>query len=115
MIAAIYLSASFVAEATAAPQCDFVRQRALEATIVGTAGDDVIRGTERNDVIAARGGSSGHDRICAGKGADRVFGGVGRDALNGGRSADRIYGGEGSDAIDDGPGADVVLGGLKPR
>jgi Ca2+-binding RTX toxin-like protein len=68
MIAAIYLSASFVAEATAAPKCDFVRQRALEATIVGTAGDDVIRGTERNDVIAARGwndtiwGSSGHDR-----------------------------------------------------
>jgi hypothetical protein len=52
MIAAIYLSASFVAEATAAPPCDFVRQRALEATIVGTAGDDVIRGTERNDVIA---------------------------------------------------------------
>src|ERR1700752_924634 len=64
------------------------------ATIVGTPGDDRIRGTNQPDVIVARGGNDvvrgrgGHDRICAGRGEDEVHGGTAEDFIRGSRGAD---------------------------
>jgi hypothetical protein len=73
------------------------------ATLVGTSGRDVLRGSRGPDVIATGAGRDrvvggrGNDRICAGAGRDVIAGGPGRDALVGGRGADRIKGGAGSD------------------
>ena len=77
----------------------------LPATIVGTAGRDVLRGTKRADVIVALGGNDlvrglgAGDRVCAGAGSDRVEGGAGSDLLQGGSGRDRLTGGAGNDRI----------------
>ncbi len=77
------------------------------ATIVGTHGDDVIRGTAKRDVIlAGRGddvirGLGGNDIICAGVGEDTVFGGNGSDWITGGPGYDILKGGRGNDVTDD--------------
>lgn len=105
------------------------------ATVIGTAGDDVLTGTAGADVFAALGGNDsinglgGNDLICgqagtdviravagndlvrAGGGADRVKGGSGRDELHGGGGNDRLGGGSGADALDGGGGSDRCAGG----
>lgn len=63
------------------------------ATIVGTAGDDVLTGTSHADVIAGLGGD---DDIKGGDGDDVICGGNGSDDLVGGRGADGINGGTGN-------------------
>jgi len=69
------------------------------ATIVGTGGRDLRRGTPRADVIALLGGNdaarglAGNDRLCGGKGRDRLIGGGGRDRLIGGAGRDVCKGG----------------------
>lgn len=84
------------------------------ATIVGTAGRDVLRGTGRHDVIVGLGGADrirsrgGGDLVCAGAGGDRVFAGSGRDRLAGGTGADRLAGGAGRDRCRGGQGRDRV-------
>ncbi|MBA3349714.1 MAG: hypothetical protein H0T12_04070, partial [Actinobacteria bacterium] len=57
------------------------------ATIVGNAGDNVLRGTRRADVIV---GAAGDDRILGLGGRDRICGGSGDDELAGGDRRDRI-------------------------
>jgi uncharacterized delta-60 repeat protein len=79
-----------------------------EATIVGTPGRDVLRGTRRADVIVAL---AGDDVVRAGAGDDLVCGGPGRDRLLGARGADRLLGQGGRDRLLGGPGADVLRGG----
>lgn len=96
------------------------------ATIVGTAGPDVLTGTPGRDVIAGLGGDDviyglgGHDLICAGPGNDvvwggpgndRIFGEAGNDFLYGDAGDDYIHGGPGDDVIEGGPGSDELLGG----
>jgi hypothetical protein len=96
----------------------------LPATIVGTAGRDVLHGTKRADVIVALGGNDlvrglgAGDRVCAGAGSDRVEGGAGNDRLYGeagndlllgGPGKDRLYGGPGKDRMNGGPGRDRSL------
>ena len=70
----------------------------IEPTITGTAGDDVIRGTngfdvisglEGNDVIRGRGGAN---FICAGDGDDLVYGGPSFDAIESSTGADKAFG-----------------------
>ncbi len=98
----------------------------VEATKVGTGGDDVITGTGGDDVIVALGGN---DRVVGAGGADLICGGVGNDRLDGGAGADRLYGGAGDDVLrgladpdilygeggadllDGGGGADLLFGG----
>ena len=64
----------------AAPAC-----AGATATIAGTAGNDVINGTDGADVIAAGGGNDtingldGDDIICGDDGSDVIAGGAGRD------------------------------------
>ena len=85
------------------------------ATIVGTAGRDVLRGTAGRDVIVARGGADtiraarGADLVCAGGGRDTVTGGAGRDRLYGGAGPDRLYGGAGRDTCLGAGGRDRVV------
>jgi len=89
----------------------------LKATVVGTAGPDVLRGTARADVIAGLGGNDtisglgGNDVVCGGAGNDTISGGPGNDRLAGEAGNDRLDGGPGNDTLGGGPGNDVLLGG----
>ncbi len=93
------------------PSCNGVR-----ATIIGTAGNDVLVGTQGVDVIwggpgADRiSGRGGHDIICGGTGADVILAGAGNDTVLAGKGGDRVEGQDGADAINGGPGRDVLEG-----
>jgi Ca2+-binding RTX toxin-like protein len=89
------------------------------ATIVGTEGSDVLRGTPSRDVIwGGEGddelfGSLGNDLLCGGPGEDLVHGGRGNDVVDGGPGTDRVYGDLGDDKVVGGPGdGDEAGGGL---
>jgi hypothetical protein len=82
--------------------------------VIGGAGNDRIRGTDRedsifsgagNDTIAALGG---HDSVNAGDGDDVVVGGEGHDALDGGRGADSAACGRGRDTVSGTVGREFV-------
>ncbi len=79
----------------------------FEATIVGTAGDDVLVGTPNRDVIFGGGGDDiiragrGNDIICGGNGDDKLRGGGGNDWLDGEEGYDVLVGGSGADVADD--------------
>lgn len=85
-------------------------------TIVGTPGNDRIRGTKHRDVICGRGGRDvikglgGNDVIRGGTGNDVLKGGRGADSLTGGRGADQLSGGHLADDLDGGPGDDLLDG-----
>lgn len=96
------------------------------ATIVGTAGNDTLRGTAGPDVIVGLGGDdtidglAGNDIICggggddlirAGWGNDVVLGGNGSDVIRGGPGNDALYGQNGRDKLYGGHGADTLVGG----
>jgi len=113
-----FLLATFLAAAPSeeeAPRC-----RGAEATIIGTEGDDVLRGTPERDVIWGGGGddeifgSLGNDLICGGPGADLIHGGRGNDMLDGGAGSwDQVVGDLGDDQLTGGPGDhDEVAGSL---
>ena len=86
------------------------------ATIVGTAGADVLKGTPRADVIVGNGGDDrilgggGNDTICGNAGADYVQGGDGADLIIGGYGNDRLIGSNGNDDIRGGIGNDYISG-----
>ena len=89
------------------------------ATIVGTAGDDVLQGTPGRDVIWGGPGNDtiygklGNDLICGGGGDDVIHGGRGNDEVFGGQGTDRVFGDLGDDKVVGGPGSyDDVSGGL---
>jgi len=78
-----------------------------DCTITGTKGTDNLRGTERRDVICAKGGDDtvialgGNDIVRGGNGndgADELYGGRGRDVLVGGDGKDKLVGGPGNDS-----------------
>jgi hemolysin type calcium-binding protein len=114
-----------ITESPGLPSPTEVKCQKLQATILGTNGNDnligspvrdVILGLRGNDVIKGR---KGHDRVCAGPGTDSAFGGLGNDRLlgeagndklNGGRGADRLVGGRGSDVCIGGSGNDQAVG-----
>jgi Tol biopolymer transport system component len=89
----------------------------LPATIVGTAGNDVLRGTSGRDVIVGLGGDdeidggSESDTICGGSGADELIGGSGADVLRGGSGNDELDGGSGNDVLHGDDGDDTLDGG----
>ncbi|MBA2692155.1 MAG: hypothetical protein H0U65_06640 [Rubrobacter sp.] len=67
-------------------------------TIVGTPGNDILRGTPGRDVI------------CGGAGNDIIKGMGGNDVLRGGPGNDILYGGGGNDTLLGGPGRDILRG-----
>lgn len=89
--------------------------------LTGTAGDDVLEGSELADILR---GLKGNDILRGYGGADWLFGGDGQDTINGGDGddivfggateadlRDVVYGGNGNDVIDAGYGNDLVYGG----
>lgn len=86
-------------------------------TVVGTPGNDLLRGTEGDDVICGRGGADkiiglgGDDLLRGGKGPDTILGGTGDDRVVGGADDDKLFGQAGDDTIRGDSGADAVIGG----
>jgi Ca2+-binding RTX toxin-like protein len=66
------------------------------AQYTGTSGNDVLRGTRRNDVLS---GLGGHDRLSGGDGNDVLRGGAGNDRLAGGRGRDILLGSPDNDRL----------------
>ena len=89
----------------------------VEATIVGTEGDDALVGTDKRDVIAALAGDDqvrglgGKDLVCGFGGSDRLKGQGEDDLLRGGGGDDRLGGGGGDDLLRGGTGRDSCRGG----
>lgn len=75
--------------------------------IIGTAGSDNLRGTNRNDVIF---GLEGSDKIKGGNGNDCLVGGPGSDSLYGENGDDVLLGGADSDSLKGGNGRDELYG-----
>ena len=67
-----------------------------KATIVGTPGNDTLRGTSKADVIV---GLGGHDSITGRGGSDYICGGGGRDVIDAGDGSDSLSGGAGDDRL----------------
>jgi len=87
-----------------APSC-----RGVEATMLGTADADVLRGVlGRREVILAR---AGDDLINARGGDNVICGGPGDDVIRGGRGENRVYGGPGDDSIRVGAGDSLIVAG----
>ena len=77
-----------------------------QCQFLGTAGNDVMRGTPFWDYL---GGGAGNDVISGLGGPDQISGGPGNDRLDGGRGADHLLGEAGVDTIRCGPGRDFVI------
>jgi hypothetical protein len=90
--------------------------RGSQATIVGSPGDDTIKGTDDRDVIVTEGGDDrvdsggGNDLVCAGDGADKVDAGNGNDDVRGEGGRDKVNGGNGNDELDGQGGEDDLNG-----
>jgi Ca2+-binding RTX toxin-like protein len=92
---------------------DVVRCHGRRAEIVGTDGNDVLRGTPERDVIA---GGQGDDVIFGSLGNDLICGGPGTDQAHGGRGNDEVYGDAGDgDQVSGALGDDKVVGGPGDR
>jgi Ca2+-binding RTX toxin-like protein len=70
---------------------------ALNAVIFGTAGDDIVKGTNDADVMYGLGGN------------DSLYGGLGGDTLDGGAGNDTLYGGIGGYSLNSGAGNDTYV------
>ena len=81
-------------------------ERPVMHVLVGTDGNDVIRGGDDNDYIFGR---DGDDVLEGGKGSDRLLGGKGDDVLVGGAGLDMLVGDAGNDVMTGGAGADSFL------
>ena len=79
------------------PPAKPLRCRGRNATIAGAAGDDALPGTQKPDVVVARGGD---DTIKGRRGRDWICGGTGDDVITTGAGRDRVWPGPGTDTID---------------
>jgi len=107
----VFLPAAFLAAAPPAWEQEDPRCHGARAKIVGSEGDDVLRGTPERDVIWGGGGddtilgSLGNDVLCGGPGADLIHGGRGNDLVDGGAGdSDRVIGDLGDDKVIGGAG-----------
>ena len=74
--------------------------------IVGSAGDDWLRGDTNDNALT---GGAGDDTLIGGGGGnDALNGGAGEDTLNGGEGDDTLTGGAGADLLTGGPGGDTL-------
>ena len=94
-------------EQNAKPSCSGVLT-AFRATIVGTAGDDILPGTDGIDIIHGLGGD---DTIHGLGSGDFICGGTGADQLSGVDGNDLLSGQDGDDILNGGAGADILFGG----
>ncbi|HYQ78285.1 MAG TPA: calcium-binding protein [Solirubrobacterales bacterium] len=112
-LAALLIVGTALGAAPADEAEDVPRCHGRKAEIVGTDGDDVIRGTPERDVIQA---GKGDDVVFASLGNDLICGGPGSDQLHGGRGNDQVYGDAGDgDQVSGALGDDKVVGGPGDR
>jgi len=118
-LAGAALAAAVFIAAAPAEEEDVQRCHGRRAEIVGTDGNDVLRGTPSRDVIWGGGGddeilgSLGNDLLCGSLGDDFIHGGRGNDDADGGAGTDRVVGDLGDDKVLGGTGnADEVAGSL---
>lgn len=83
-------------------------EAARAVALIGSTGNDVLVGSELDDVLRGRGGM---DTLSGGDGADTLRGGRGNDQLVGDAGADTLVGGNLNDSLSGGSGADVLRGG----
>ena len=102
IVAAVSIAAAVITSGSTARQTFTCNGET--ATIVGTAGHDLIVGTPGDDVIV---GLDGNDHLHGGAGIDVICGGDGDDTLEGGAHYDDLYGGPGNDRLSGGPGGYV--------
>ncbi|MDJ0516157.1 MAG: calcium-binding protein [Trichodesmium sp. MO_231.B1] len=81
----------------------------LDASIVGTANNDTLNGTNNDDEIE---GLEGDDILTGGAGHDIIYGQIGNDTLNGGGGKDSLFGEQGDDLLNGGGGNDSLTGGI---
>lgn len=74
----------------------------------GTAGNDVIVGTNKADII---GGKAGDDTICGNGGKDVIYGDDGKDWISAGNGRNIVLGNKGDDTITVGNGNNIIDGG----
>lgn len=86
---------------------DFILAGAGADSVTGGAGNDLIIGGRGNDTLE---GNQGDDTVIAGGGHDIVVGGEGADRLHGGRGHDTLHGSEGVDRLHGGVGRDLLNG-----
>ncbi|HWC13743.1 MAG TPA: calcium-binding protein [Actinomycetota bacterium] len=85
--------------------------------IVGTPGDDTLRGGDGDDTICGLGGKDtligvGGEDLLAGNGSNDILrGNVGNDTLRGAGGEDTLAGGAGADEVYAGGGDDILRGG----
>lgn len=77
--------------------------------INGTLGNDVICGSDKNDIILAK---NGKDLVCAGDGNDLIIAGNGHDRVDAGAGDDIVKGDRGRDTLEGGAGNDILFGGF---
>ena len=87
--------------------CDEILSKPQATIVWGTAGDDVLEGTNHPQVIM---GLGGNDVIQAGNSGDCLAGGDGDDDLRGTNAKDILIGGPGNDLLDGGNGKDDIDG-----
>ncbi len=98
----------------------------IPSTLLGGAGNDVLRGGSARDVVLGGAGddllvgNAGNDILLGGNGNDVMFGGAGNDVLAGNAGNDRLFGelgndiligGLGQDLLNDSSGTDLLIGG----
>lgn len=82
---------------------------------LGGTGNDIIYGSQFNDVIFGDDGDdklyglAGNDIMFGGNGSDWLFGAEGNDSLMGGAGTDYLYGMQGADRLDGGDGDDWLF------
>ncbi len=99
-------------------QVQTLESRVLLASIVGTNGNDVLKGTTLADTISGLDGNdiitgdAGNDDLNGNVGNDSVSGGAGNDTVGGGQGDDPLVAGDdGNDTVNGGKGNDYVYGG----
>lgn len=75
-----------------------------------TNDNDLLKGTDRNDIRDFIDAGDGNDTIYGLAGADSIVGGKGDDQLFGGNDWDRLFGGDGNDLLDGGLSGDRLFG-----
>jgi Ca2+-binding RTX toxin-like protein len=106
-VALVAAALTFIAAAPAEEE-DVPRCHGRRAEIIGTDGNDVLRGTPERDVIW---GGPGDDEITGSLGNDLICGGGGDDLIHGGRGNDELYGDAGTDRVIGDLGDDKASGG----
>jgi Tol biopolymer transport system component len=82
-----------------------------DCRIVGTEGNDVLRGTTLADVLVGLGGNDVLTAVPQYYSGDTLEGGQGDDVLLGSYQSDTLDGGPGNDILQGGPGSDLLVGG----